>query len=223
MAANNTTSYLNAISAQADSAAKDYAAALKQAAATASGNLTAGTRSAAAGYDALQQANQHDALDRTAARQQLLRANGSRLGLGESLYGTSDLLQGSTAADIAYGRADTLRSLGTASSGLQETAESLAAQGTAGVNQSAAALQQQDARRTDENLRAQYECEAQTAADTASRQADREDEDLTYLRELALACLEKGIMPTEAMLTALGLTAEDAQQYTSWLWSYYRA
>ena len=208
-----TADLKNSLTEAANTALTDYSATVTGAADAAKTGLQQAARTAEAGTAQLDAAARRDYRTRKAAAAALTAQNGSRGLLGSEQYGQAEQALAGELGKNASAAAATQAALAGTLSSLQAGADARQTSARAGTGQVLSELLQQEGVRSDEALRAAYEQQLQEESTRADEGSSQQETEESYLRALGLTLMQGGVMPTERMLEALGISSTLAQAY----------
>jgi hypothetical protein len=164
-------------------------------------------------YESLLSQAQRDRAEAKATKSAIEQANGNRQKIGSSQYDTADQSYDQQRAAIYQARAklqkDTARQL----SDLQAQGEYEKADALLASRQQELQQIYEDALRADTNLRSNYEYQVGLQREDEEIAREQDETDKSWLRSIGEMFLQKGVMPTDSSLEAMGIDKDTAQLY----------
>jgi hypothetical protein len=209
----NTQSYEDTIKRQYSDMLSQRDSAADAALSTAESRLSTAQTAGEKQYEALLSQAQRDRTEAKTTKSAIEQANGNRQKIGASQYDSADQSYDQQRAAIYQARAklqkDTARQL----SDLQAQGEYEKADALLTSKQQELQQIYEDALRADTNLRSNYEYQVGLQREDEEIQREQDETDKSWLRSIGEMFLQKGVMPTDSSLEAMGIDQDTAQLY----------
>jgi hypothetical protein len=165
------------------------------------------------GYDKLLSQAQTDRAESKATKSALEQASGNRQKIGSTQYDIADQTYDQQRAAIYQARAQLQKDTARQLSDLQAQGEYEKADALLAAKQQELQQIYEDALRADTNLRGNYEYQVGLQREDEEIQREQEETDKSWLRSIGEMFLQKGVMPTDSSLEAMGIDQATAQLY----------